>query len=150
MDIDAGTSASSAKVEGRGLFVGVDGCKGGWLCFVVDIHNYETDFRILPHFADVLIDFKCADVIAVDIPIGLTQYGARACDIEVRKRLGKPRGTSVFPAPIRPILHATTYEKACRKSLQVDGKKISRQAFGILAKVREADRVTSPGIQSWV
>jgi predicted RNase H-like nuclease len=128
----------------------VDGCKGGWLCFSVDLHNYESDFRILPHFFDVLIDFKCADVVAVDIPIGLTQRGARACDMEARKRLGKPRGNSVFPAPIRSILRATNYEKACQKSLRVDGKKISKQAFGILSKVREVDRVISPGIQSWV
>lgn len=117
---------------------------------MVDLHNYETDFRILPHFADVIIDFKCADVVAVDIPIGLTERGARACDIEARKRLGKPRSNSVFPAPIRPILRATTYEKACQKSLRADGKKISKQAFGILSKVREVDQVTSPGLQNWV
>jgi predicted RNase H-like nuclease len=150
MDIATETSAPSPKVEGAGLFVGVDGCKAGWLCFTVDLHNYETDFRIRPHFADVLIDFKCADVVAVDIPIGLPQSGARACDIEARKRLGKPRSNSVFPAPTRPILRATTYEKACQKSLRTDGKKTSKQAFGILSKVREVDQATSRGLQNWV
>ena len=150
MDKATGDPTPDSQVEGRGLYVGVDGCKAGWLCFTVDLHNYETDFHILPHFADVLIDFKCADVVAVDIPIGLPQSGARACDIEVRRRLGKPRSNSVFPAPIRPILRATTYEKACQKSLRAGGKKISKQAFGILSKVREVDRVTSPGLQNWV
>jgi predicted RNase H-like nuclease len=150
MDKATGDPTPDSQVEGRGLYVGVDGCKAGWLCFTVDLHNYETDFHILPHFADVLIDFKCADVVAVDIPIGLPQSGARACDIEARRRLGKPRSNSVFPAPIRPILRATTYEKACQKSLRAGGKKISKQAFGILSKVREVDRVTSPGLQNWV
>lgn len=150
MKIATKTSAPGTKAEGGGLFVGVDGCKTGWLCFTVDLHNQETDFRILPHFADVLVDFKCADVVAVDIPIGLPQSQPRACDIEARRRLGKPRSSSVFPAPIRPILRSTNYEKACRKSLKITGKKISKQAFGILSKVREVDQVTSPGLQDWV
>jgi len=150
MNIATGGPAPSTNAGGGGLYVGVDGCKAGWLCFTVDLDNYETDFRLLPHFADVLLDFKCADVVAVDIPIGLTQHGVRACDIEARKRLGKPRSNSVFPAPIRPILHATTYEQACQRSLRADGKKISQQTFGILAKVKEVDQVTSPGIQNWV
>ena len=150
MDIATGEPATNSKAKVGGLYVGVDGCKAGWLCFTVDLHNYETDFHILPHFADVLVDFKCADVVAVDIPIGLPQCGARACDIEARKRLGKSRRNSVFPAPIRPILCATTYERACQKSLRIGGKKISKQAFGILAKVREVDQVTSPGLQNWV
>jgi predicted RNase H-like nuclease len=150
MDIAKGDAAQNTESDGGGLYVGVDGCKAGWLCFMVDLHNYETQFRILPHFADVLFDFKCADVVAVDIPIGLSECGARACDIEARKQLGKPRSNSVFPTPIRPILSATTYEKACQKSLKTGGKKISKQAFGILSKVREVDRVTSPGLQNWV
>ena len=150
MDITTKTSASSTKVEGGGVFVGVDGCNGGWMCFTVDLHNQETSLRILPRFADVLFDYKCADVIAVDIPIGLTQHGTRTCDIEARKRLKKPRGNSVFPAPLRPILPAATYAKACQKGLRVEGKKISRQTFGILSKVREVDQLISPGIQNWV
>ena len=150
MGIANGEPAPNTKMESGVLYVGVDGCKAGWLCFTVDLENFETDFRILPQFADVVIEFKCANVVAVDIPIGLAEYGARACDIEARKRLGKPRSNSVFPAPIRPILSATTYESACQKSLRSDGKKISKQAFGILSKVREVDQVISPGIQNWV
>jgi predicted RNase H-like nuclease len=150
MGIARGDPASNAELQSGGLYVGVDGCKAGWLCFIVDLDNFETDFRILPKFADVIIDFKCADVVAADIPIGLAECGARACDIEARKRLGKPRSNSVFLAPIRPILSATTYEKACQISLRIDGKKISKQAFGILPKVREVDQVTSPGLRSWV
>jgi predicted RNase H-like nuclease len=150
MDTAKGNPAPNAKLKGGGLYVGVDGCKSGWLCFIVDLDNLETAFRILPQFADVIIDFKCANVVAVDIPIGLTERGVRGCDIEARRRLGKPRSNSVFPAPIRPILSASTYERACRISLRTDGKKISKQAFGILSKVREVDQVISPGLQNWV
>jgi predicted RNase H-like nuclease len=41
----------------------------------------------------------------------------------------------------RPCLVARTYEEACRIRLDIEGKKISRQAFGILPKIREVDDV---------
>ena len=43
-------------------------------------------------------------VFSIDIPIGLTDSGPRQCDIQARRLLGARRGTSVFPAPIRPAL----------------------------------------------
>jgi len=150
MDVATEELATSTPVDRGGLFVGVDGCKGGWLCYVIDLDNYETEFRIIPDFVEVILEYKCAEVVAVDIPIGLPPSGVRACDLEARKLLGKARGSSVFPAPIRPLLHATTYERACQKSLKVHGKRISIQAFGILPKIRQVDQVVSPGLQHWV
>jgi predicted RNase H-like nuclease len=141
---------ASAKEQLGGLFVGVDGCKGGWLCFTVDMDAGDTGFALVPDFARALTKYKCAKVVAVDIPIGLPESGARACDIQARQLLGKPRASSIFPAPIRSILGATTYKEACRKSLMVGGKKISQQTFNILPKVQEVDEVLSPGLQSWV
>jgi len=128
----------------------VDGCNSGWLCFTVDLDTHDTGFDILVHFADVLTKYKCAKVIAVDIPIGLTRHGPRACDLQARRLLGKPRSNSVFPAPIRPILSATSYEEACRESLRIDGRKITRQTNAIRAKVREVDQIISAGLQSWI
>jgi predicted RNase H-like nuclease len=136
--------------SGGKLFVGVDGCKGGWLCFTVDLGAGDTGFAIVPLFADALTKYKCAKVVTVDIPIGLPESGARACDIQARRLLGKPRASSIFPAPIRSILGATTYKEACQKSLMAGGKRISRQTFNILHKVQEVDEVLSPGLQSWV
>ena len=57
---------------------------------------------------------------------------------------------SVFPAPIRPALEATTYEEACDVSFRACGKKMSRQAYYIMPKVREADRAMRPTLQKRV
>jgi len=77
----------------------------------------------------------------LDIPIGLPVSGPRACDLAARRLLGQPRGTSVFPAPLRPMLAATTYQEAQAIRRSIDGKGCSRQAFGIQAKVAEIDRL---------
>jgi predicted RNase H-like nuclease len=45
----------------------------------------------------------------------------------------------VFPAPSRAWLNARSYEDACRLRTIHERKKVSRQAFGILRKVREVD-----------
>lgn len=77
---------------------------------------------------------------AIDIPIGLASGGPRQSDIEARRRLG-PRRSSVFPAPVRSVLDATTYEEACILSRAACGKAISKQLFNILPKIREVDEV---------
>lgn len=48
----------------------------------------------------------CPDgwVVVVDSPIGLTAAGQRTCDRAARATLGRPRGSSVFSAPVRSVL----------------------------------------------
>ena len=81
--------------------------------------------------------------VAVDIPIGLATSGPRRADVEARRQLG-PRRSSVFPAPARSVLAATSYEEACALSRAASGKAISKQLFNILPKIREVDAVVTP------
>ncbi len=80
------------------------------------------------------------DLIAIDVPIGLTDSGPRACDREARRLLGRPRASSVFPAPIRAVLAARSWEEACAIRKHAEGKRMSKQAWGIVGKVREVDK----------
>lgn len=54
------------------------------------------------------------------------------------KLLG-PRRSSVFPAPIREVLRATTYEEANLNSKRLTGKGLSKQTFGIIPKIIEVN-----------
>lgn len=81
------------------------------------------------------------DVIAVDMPIGLPASGARDCDRLARRRLGAKRGASVFPAPLRAVLGSADYDDACGRREKIDGMRMSRQAYNILPKVADVDRV---------
>jgi predicted RNase H-like nuclease len=119
--------------------VGIDGCRTGWLCLTKDLDTGIATSQILQSI-DLLLEFDPAPLcIAVDIPIGLPDAGHRNCDREARRLLGWPRQSSVFSAPIRSMLQAADYEEACQLGRNRDGRALSRQAWGIVPKIREMD-----------
>jgi predicted RNase H-like nuclease len=128
------------------LVAGVDGCRHGWVVVVISFPDNETvSVARVSSLTEVTapLDSGLLAAVGVDMPIGLPDLGPRACDVEARKMIG-PRRNSVFPAPIRPLLAATTWEEANAISRDRCGKGMSQQAFGILPKVAEADSVVTP------
>ena len=78
-------------------------------------------------------------VIAIDMPIGLSDDAPRACDMAARKLL-QPHGSRVFPAPPRAALaHADDYEAACQASVAASGKSLSKQTWNLLRAIAEID-----------
>jgi predicted RNase H-like nuclease len=129
--------------------VGVDGCPRGWVAVEWDIERRTLTPSIHWNIADLLMAHHDADKIGIDIPIGLAEGVARRCDIEARKALG-PRKSSVFPAPDRRVLFCATYAEALAMAKEVSGKGMSRQAYGICAKIAEVNAVMSPARQEYV
>jgi predicted RNase H-like nuclease len=133
------------------LVAGIDGARGGWVVVTVsalpDSIN-PADVRVVSDLHDVIrhVDSGTLAAAAIDIPIGLAARDPRSADIEARRRLG-PRRSSVFPAPVRAVLGATTYEEACALSRAASGKAISKQLFNILPKIREVDALVTPLLQ---
>ena len=130
------------KLTASSWLAGVDGCRGGW--FVVLRQGISRPravrFSLCQEFAEVLALREQPHVLAVDIPIGLLatpQRGGRACDREARRVLGGRRRSSVFTPPTRPALKGRSYREAIRLNRQG----LSLQAYGILAKIREVDRL---------
>lgn len=121
------------------VICGVDGCKAGWVAVSKDLESGEVNWCLCGTVRDIALQSPAPRVIAIDIPIGLTEAGPRECDLAVRRMLGPVRGCSVFPAPIRPVLGAHDYAEACRIRFGIDGKKMSKQAFAIMPKIREVD-----------
>ena len=116
---------------------GVDGCAAGWLS-VECAPGERTPCSRVYRDAKALFGGDDWIVTAIDIPIGIPTNGPRACDLEARRVLG-PRRSSVFPAPLRCTLSSETYEHACDVSFSKSGKKLSKQAFAILPKIRQVD-----------
>lgn len=121
--------------------VGVDGCTDGWV-FVVEADG-QLNAGVAPDMQSLLSDLADDAIVAIDVPIGLPDSGPRNCDLEARRLLGVPRGSSVFPAPVRACLGAATYSDACAAHVSADGRRMSQQAFGILRKIREVDELLS-------
>jgi predicted RNase H-like nuclease len=123
---------------------GVDGTPGGWAIVIMEAgRSVIQRVCALSNFLGSATRF---DLIAVDVPIGLLdayEVGGRACDRAARKLLGRPRGSSVFPAPVRPVLGSTTWDDACIRSRTSapDGKALTKQTFAILPKIEEIDEL---------
>ncbi|MEO8381609.1 MAG: DUF429 domain-containing protein [Acidobacteriota bacterium] len=120
---------------------GVDGCKLGWFSIFEELPSRQLGSKIFPKIEDLTRHIAQLDFVAIDIPIGLTEGGPRACDLAARKMLGGARASSVFPAPIRPALGAETYEAACTRSFEAQGTKLSKQSWAIYPKIRELDEL---------
>jgi predicted RNase H-like nuclease len=128
------------------IVTGVDGCPAGWLAISRDLDTGQIRSQIYAVAADLMDQHVQPEVIALDIPIGLTEKDPRQCDVLARRTLG-PRASSVFPAPIRAALRARTYLEGCRLSEAASGKRISQQAWAIYPKIREIDALVraNPG-----
>lgn len=118
---------------------GVDGRRGGWVLAVVDV-SAPPRLELLDYVAPLaptLADDLA--VIAIDMPIGLSDTGPRECDTAAR-RLLKPHASRVFPAPSRAAMgHADDYARACEASRTAGGKAISRQTWNLLPAIAEID-----------
>ncbi|QDU62512.1 hypothetical protein Pan216_33790 [Planctomycetes bacterium Pan216] len=129
----------NAKIDLGAMVAGVDGCRSGWFCVTREPGSLEIGSRLFPDAASLLRQLPLPTVIGIDMPIGLTEAGRRACDVDARKVLGWPRSSSVFSAPIRPALRATSHAEATRITRRRDGRGVAAQAWGIYRKVRELD-----------
>jgi len=131
------------------MFVaGVDGCPAGWVWFKVELPSLVTSVAIID--LPSLLRNRPPDLacLGIDIPIGLMD-GPRACDTAARNLLRQPRGRSVFSAPCRAALLATTYAEANRINREKTGKGLSQQSYCIVPKIKQVDDAITPEFQKW-
>ncbi|AKB18374.1 MULTISPECIES: DUF429 domain-containing protein [unclassified Methanosarcina] len=130
------------------VFVGVDGCRAGWVAVLLEGENEsECSWKVelFPEFS-CLVDFlknnyiQAEPFILIDIPIGLKTGGSgeRLSDLGARRVL-KARKSSIFPVPCREAIYAETYKEACEVNERLTGKRISKQTWHIVPKIRDVD-----------
>jgi predicted RNase H-like nuclease len=82
-------------------------------------------------------------VLAVDIPIGLPEGKEhRQCDLAAKAFL-KPRSSSVFFTPPRPVLEAPTYQEGNQLSWHDYERGVSAQAYALGQKILEVDPIAA-------
>lgn len=123
------------------VVIGVDGCRAGWLAIVLAASGRWHHIQVFPKISDLWAQHQQARLILVDIPIGLREAGPqeRLCDIAARHLLGPKRRSSVFPVPCRSAIYAADYQEACRINQHLTGRRLSRQTWNIVPKIREMD-----------
>jgi predicted RNase H-like nuclease len=121
------------------IAIGIDGCKGGWFFFRFDEGIWR--FGVEETITDILSEVPGGAHVLIDIPIGLKERGKteRECDLAARELLKPKRQSSVFPAPCRQVLKMDSYDSASKKNQKVTGRRLSRQSWGLVPKIREVD-----------
>lgn len=126
-------------------FVGLDGYPKGWVA--VSICGGRRD---LDYFASVTEALSQPFAFAaIDMPIGLPEFGYRVCDIEARKLLGSdaPR---VFLGARRLVLAYATQPEASAAGRARGDKGVSAQLFALSPKLRQVDDFVSSGHEKHV
>jgi len=124
------------------VYIGVDACKAGWFAVVL-AEGTNWKVNIFSDISSLWNQCKVARLILIDVPIGLweNEPSERSCDIEARKLLSPKRRSSVFSVPCRDAVYADSYEKASEINAQKTGRRLSKQVWGIIPKIREVDQL---------
>ena len=131
---------------------GVDACRGGWVAVSLDGpeeadgaegHEGASSFRVeMVRAHETLagvLDGHGSRVVGIDMPLGLLGSGWREADRTARGLLG-PRRSSVFAIPPRAVWEQASYQAASQRCRELTGQGLSIQAWGLRARLLEADR----------
>jgi predicted RNase H-like nuclease len=119
--------------------LGVDGWRGAWVGAL--LAGRSVTLLSLPDVAAVLA-VPDVEVIGIDMPIGLSDDGARTCDVHARAMFaGLGAAGSVFPAPVRAVLEARDYAHARDLSRAATGgrRAPSAQTYQLVGAIRALD-----------
>jgi predicted RNase H-like nuclease len=113
---------------------GVDACRRGWVAVSLAADVTVTVGPLL----DALLATDAA-VVGIDMPLGLLETGWREADRAARGLLGARR-SSVFAIPPRAVWAEASYRAANLRCRELTGQGFSAQAWGLRAKLLEANR----------
>ena len=120
-----------------GLYIGVDGCRGGWITCVLD--HGELRFERFDSIEELISRYPEFDAFLIDMAVGLQSRAdqLRPDDL-ARKELGQ-KSSSIFPIPCRQAVYSDTEEEQKQANIRILGKSLSKQTVHIIPKIRELD-----------
>ncbi len=130
-------------MKNNACYVGVDGCRGGWLCTLITEDSIQVS--LFPELKAIIPYALQAECVFIDMPVGLvtTAGEVREIDVQMRKALPYPFRSCVFTIPCKQAVYADNYKKANEINKKILGKGISIQAWNICAKIKELDLLLS-------
>ncbi len=121
---------------------GVDAARPGWVAVSLEASGPAVTVRAGPSLDTLLapdIDPAGTTVVGIDMPLGLLETGWREADRAARRLLG-PRRSSVFAIPPRAVWAEASYPAANLRCRELTGQGLSAQAWGLRAKLLEANQ----------
>ena len=125
---------------------GVDACRGGWVAVSLEVSPAKTGPAVTVTAGVCLAallaperDAAGTAVVGIDMPLGLLETGWREAARAARGLLG-PRRSSVFAIAPRAVWAETSYRAANQRCRELTGQGFSIQAWGLRAKLLEANQ----------
>ena len=117
-----------------GLFIGADGCRGGWIACILD----NGEFRMERYDSVELLvkQYPEFDAFLIDMAIGLQSSADQLRPDDLAREELRPRTSSVFPIPCRQAVYSDTEEEQKKKNKRVFGKSLAKQSLAIIPKIR--------------
>lgn len=128
---------SEYQFSDNGVFIGADGCKGGWVA--ATLRDGRLTVKRFKTVQGIVQDSPSFDAFLIDMPIGLPESDREVRPEEEARKLLGSRASTVFPVPSRQAVYAETEEEQKEENKSVLGKSLSKQTIGILPKIRELD-----------
>jgi predicted RNase H-like nuclease len=120
---------------------GLDACRRGWVAVSLVTAAPPVTVRIGTSLSALLapdLDPALTTIVGIDMPLGLLETGWREADRAARGLLG-PRRSSVFAIPPRAVWAQASYQAANQLCRELTGQGFSIQAWGLRAKLLEAN-----------
>ena len=126
-----------STVMEEGVYIGVDGCKEGWIAVILDYGKLKIN-----RYKDITAlveDYPSFDAFLIDMVIGLRDNSRQMRpEADARRELGS-RFSTVFPVPCRQAVYAMDEEEQKQINKDVLGKSMAKQSVAIIPKIRELD-----------
>lgn len=125
------------KLLEKGIYLGTDGCKGGWITAV--LNHGELQIEKNPTISSLIDNYPQFDAFLIDMAIGLRDSLDQLRPDDIARKELSPRGSTLFPIPSRSAVYAETEEAQKQANLRSLGKSLPKQTINIIPKIREMD-----------
>lgn len=126
-----------SRYSHNGTFIGVDGCRGGWIGAV--LQEGELTVKRYPTVAAIMEEHSEFNEFLIDMIMGLQGDKTQVRPEAAARSLLKERSSTLFPAPARQAVYAENTAGAYEENVRILGKKFTPLTVGIIPKIRELD-----------
>lgn len=129
--------APENKLISTGKYIGVDGCKGGWIAAIYDRGSFEIKKY---SSVDELVEAnKNYNELLIDMVIGLQSNKDEVRPDNAARALIPGRTSTIFAVPARQAVYAETRAAIREANKSALDKDLPAQAIAIIPKMRELD-----------
>ena len=129
--------APERKLISDGKYIGVDGCKGGWIATIQDKGTLRIEkYKSIDELVRANDDY---DELLIDMAIGLQSSIDDVRPDNAARALIPGRTSTIFSVPARQAVYADTKKEIREANKKALGKDLPAQAIAIIPKMRELD-----------